>query len=80
MNTQERKIAEINLAKAVLRENGYFVDNLWCIDDVKSNYVCDDEVAHDILYRALTIDATYEQIWLSIDIVAEDKQLNKIEQ
>ena len=80
MNTQERTIAEIQLAKAVLRENGYFVDNLWCIDDVKLNYVCDDEVAHDILYRALTIDAPYEQIWLSIDTMAEDKQLSKREQ
>lgn len=77
MNAQETKFTEIQLAKAVLRSYGYFVDNLWSIDDVKSKYVCDDETAQDVLYRALTNEETYNQVWLSIDIVAEDKQLNK---
>lgn len=64
---------EIELAKAVLRENGYFVDNLWHVDDVQESYKCDDEMAHDVLYDALTNDVTMQQIWLAIDITAKDK-------
>jgi hypothetical protein len=77
MTPQETKFTEIQLAKTILRENGYFVDNLWSIEDVKSKYVCDDETAQDVLYRALTNEATYEQIWLAIDFTSEDKQLNE---
>jgi hypothetical protein len=53
-------------AKKVLKENGYFVDNLWHIDDVKSKFKCDDDVAQEILNQALTNEATMEQIWFSI--------------
>lgn len=61
-------------AKAVLKENGYFVDNLWHVDDVKLRYNCDDDdEAQDILERALTNDATMEQIWFAIDMVAQDE-------
>jgi len=63
-------------AKAVLRENGYFVDNLWHVDDVKLRYNCDDdEQAQEILYRALTNDATMEQVWFALDMVAQDEGL-----
>ena len=53
-------------AKKVLKESGYFVDNLWHIDDVKSKFKCDDDVAQEILNQALTNEATMEQIWFSI--------------
>ena len=54
-------------AKKVLKENGYFVDNLWHVDDVKSKFKCDDDdVAQEILNQALTNEATMEQIWFSI--------------
>ena len=66
----------IQVAKAVLRENGFFVDNLWCVDDVKLRYNCDDdEQAQGILNDALTNDATMEQIWLAIDMAAENEGL-----
>ena len=57
----------VEQAKQVLREAGYFVDNLWCIEDVQGNYNCTDEQAMDILESALTNDATMGQIWFSID-------------
>ena len=39
-------------AKEVLRAKGYFVDNLWHVDDVKLRWNCtDDEVAQDVLNR-----------------------------
>lgn len=67
-------------AKAVLRENGYFVDNLWHVDDIKLRYQCEDnEVAQDILYKAVTNDATMEQVWFAINMVAQDEGLTLIE-
>ena len=36
-----REIAIAN-AKLVLKQAGYFVDNLWHVDDVKLRYNCDD--------------------------------------
>ena len=61
-------------AKEVLRAKGYFVDNLWHVDDVKLRYNCDDdEQAQDILNGALTNDATMEQVWFALDMVAQDE-------
>jgi hypothetical protein len=68
MTTQE--------AKEVLRNAGYFVDNLWHVDDIKLRYDCDDdEQAQDVLNTALTNDATMEQIWFAIDMAAQDDGL-----
>lgn len=65
---------EIANAKEVLRKAGYFVDNLWHVDDVKLRYNCeDDNQAQDILNSALTNDATMEQIWFAIDYVAQNE-------
>ena len=66
----------VEQAKEVLKANGYFVDNLWHVDDVKLRYNCDDdEVAQDVLDRALTNDATMEQVWFALDMVAQDEGL-----
>ena len=63
-------------AKEVLRNAGYFVDNLWHVDDIKLRYDCDDdEQAQDVLNTALTNDATMEQIWFAIDMAAQDDGL-----
>jgi hypothetical protein len=70
-----REIAIAN-AKLVLKQAGYFVDNLWHIDDVKLRYNCtDNDQAQDILNGALTNDATMGQIWFAIDMVAQDEGL-----
>ena len=69
----------VEQAKAVLRQNGFFVDNLWHIDDVKINYNCEcDEQAQAILDGALTNDVTMEKIWEAIDVYAEEEGLNRI--
>jgi len=57
---------DIKQAKEVLKANGYFVDNLWHVDDVKSKFNCTDEEAQDVLFESLTNEATMEQIWFSI--------------
>lgn len=71
---------QIEKAKALLKENGYQVDNLWCIDDVKGKFNCTDEEAQNVLYRALTNDATMEQIWLAIDITGEAEGLEPVDE
>jgi len=71
--------ANIKKAKKVLEDAGYYVDNLWSIDDVKEKYVCDNDTAQYILDKSLTNEATMEQIWLSIDIFSEMENL-KIKQ
>lgn len=71
---------EIEKAKQLLRDNGYFVDNLWHVDDVKSKFKCDDETAQSILKDALENDATMEQIWFAIDMAAQEEGLEVIEE
>jgi len=66
-------------AKELLRQNGYFTDNLWSINDVQSNWKCDEDTAQEVLYKALTNDATTEQIWFSINMVAEEMNLERLE-
>ena len=68
-----KNLADVMVAKATLKDNGYFVDNLWQVDDVKWEYDCDAETAQKILHKALTNEATLEQIWLSIRMVAEEE-------
>lgn len=73
-----RAIAIAN-AKLVLKQAGYFVDNLWHVNDVQDRFECDDDTAQDILNGALTNDATMGQIWFAIDMVAQDEGLNEKE-
>jgi hypothetical protein len=67
-------------AKKVLRDNGYFVDNLWHIDDVKTRYKCDDETAQDILNGALTNGYIMEQINEAIIEACEDDELEEVDE
>lgn len=71
---------EIEKAKQFLKDNGYFTDNLWHVDDVKSKFKCDDETAQSVLKDALENGATMEQIWFAIDIAAQEEGLKIIEQ
>jgi muramoyltetrapeptide carboxypeptidase LdcA involved in peptidoglycan recycling len=68
---------KIEKARKLLEENGFQVENLWCVDDVKSKFKCTDEEAKTVLKKALINDATMEQIWLAIDIVGENEGLKK---
>lgn len=67
---------KIEEAKEVLRNAGFFVDNLWSVNDV--SYKCDDETAQDILNGALTNEWILEQIFSTIRDLAEDEGLEEI--
>jgi hypothetical protein len=72
------KLNDVAKARAFLRSNGYFVDNLWCTDDVTENYNCTKEQAQQVLEMALTNTATVEQIWYAIDDACDTLQIHKI--
>ncbi len=55
-----------------LKLRGYQTDNLWHIDDVTQNYDCESEEAQEVLIKALDNEATIEQVYLAIDIVADE--------
>ena len=59
-------------AKRILEKNGYFVANLWHVEDITINYKCDEDMAQDILYKALTNDHVSQAVWDSIDYFAEN--------
>jgi hypothetical protein len=63
----ENKLTEIEQAKAILKQHGYFVDNLWSTQDVTDRYECTEEEAQEVLETALTNEWVMEQIWFSID-------------
>jgi hypothetical protein len=68
---------EADKAKQLLKSKGYFVDNLWTVNDVLSKFKCSEEQAQDILYSALTNEATIEQIWFSIQEFGDMEDLEE---
>jgi len=62
---------EVQLAKEVLKNNGYYVENLWCIQDVQNQHICSDERAYEILSDAIEQDGIYEAIHDSINLILQ---------
>ena len=63
-------------AKDFLKSEGYFVDNLWHVNDVQENFECDEETAQNILYWVLTSPTMIEYINEDISNIARNEQLN----
>ena len=61
------RFLEIEKAKELLKSHGYYVDILWCVEDVRGKFNCTDEQAQEVLDKALNNEATMEQIWFSIN-------------
>ena len=57
----------IKNAKALLKKEGYCVENLWHIDDVQQNYKCSDGDAMDILEDVCSSDYVAETVFTMID-------------
>lgn len=74
----------IEQAKEVLRKSGYYVENLWSVDDVKTNRrdangnKITNEMAQTILNNVLKNEVTMDQIWFVIDQYSEEMGLIKI--
>tara|TARA_R100001086_G_C11644074_1_gene205357 strand:+ start:57 stop:320 length:264 start_codon:yes stop_codon:yes gene_type:complete len=70
------KIAD---AKELLRQNGYYIHNLYHIDDVTRMYECTDSEAMEIIELAIDNDGTANQIWENMRYFAEDMGLKEKE-
>jgi hypothetical protein len=75
---------EIKQAIQLLKNNGYFVNNLWHIDDVKYGansedkyFECTNEVAYSILAEAIQQDSIFESINENIEMII-CRQKNKL--
>jgi hypothetical protein len=62
MNTRQ----DIEQALQLLKDNGYYVENLWCVEDVQSIFNCDSDTAQSVLNEALTNEHLMEEIWFQI--------------
>jgi len=49
-------------AKQVLKDNGYYVDNLWQVQDVLEHCYCTDNRAQEILNNVLSSEYIIEEI------------------
>jgi hypothetical protein len=74
----DKQWKEIDQARDILKSYGFYVDNLWHIDDVIKNWDCGEETAQIVLENAMENESTYEQIWCSIDNAAFFYNLNPI--
>jgi hypothetical protein len=73
LNQARKQLKDVNHAKEVLKKDGYFVENLWHVEDVQGWALeCDEETAQKVLKMALTNDATMEQVWFAIDDACEE--------
>lgn len=73
------EIMDVEKAKEVLEEAGYFVENLWQVEDVMNKYKCTEDEAQEVLYDALTNEATMDRIWFAINFHAETMNLKEKE-
>ena len=62
----------IEQAKKVLKENGYYVENLWHIDDVKQNYDLDNDDAYYVLDNVMTSEYIMNSVFEMIDLEIKD--------
>lgn len=64
-------------AKELLKKNGYYIDNLWHVDDVQQKCYCTEEEAQEILDMSLTNEVTMEHINDTIYHFIVEKDLPK---
>ena len=76
MNTNK----EIEQAKQLLKDNGFYIENLWHVDDVKfganseDKYIeCTNSEAYEILSEAIEQESINECIFDNIQAINEAK-------
>jgi len=62
-------------SRAALKEEGYYTDNLWHINDVKSRFKCTDQQAMDILDKVLQSEYVISTIFELIHNTASDMDI-----
>jgi len=68
------QIIKTENAKDILRDNGYYVDDLWHIKDIMDGFNCTDDVeAYRILNKVMTSEQTAAYIFEQIGLIIEAK-------
>lgn len=67
----------IESAKQFLKENGYYTDNLWSVEDVSNKYDCTFDQAQEVLNDTLTNEYLKGEINTMIDMNAGFLDLKK---
>ena len=62
-------------AKIMLEAEGYYVGNLWHISDVQMNYDCTEQEAMEVLGKVFNNEYVNQQLFESIDIIANSMNL-----
>jgi hypothetical protein len=70
-NDLKKEFSNVERAKGVLRRQGFFVDNLWHINDVFNVRECDDDQAMQVLKDAFSNEFLTEDILDSISSAAD---------
>ena len=68
----ENKIT-IKEAKQILKNNGYYVDNLWNVIDVMERHKVTEDEAYDILDESLQSEYIINTIFEQIDYTIKNK-------
>jgi len=55
-----------------LKSLGYYVDNLWHIDDVQQNYNLDNDDAYEVLDRIMQSEYMVSSIFEMIDLEVKE--------
>ena len=70
---------DVKNAMEVLRQNGYFVDALWSIEDVQNRYVCSNAEALNVLREVILGDEYCSMVHDLITSEARYQNLCRIE-
>jgi len=66
--------SKIENAKDILRDAGYYVDNLWHINDIINGFNCADDVeAYRTLDKVMTSEQTSVDIFEQIGLIVKAK-------
>jgi hypothetical protein len=64
-------------ARELLKKHGYYVNNLWHIEDVTQVHPMSDEKAYEVLDKVMRGEGTVQCIHETIDIVVDIMELEK---
>lgn len=70
------KLIEIQKAKKLLKDAGYYMDSIWSVSDIMFSFKCDESTAKKVLHEALSSESLFEDAWFHIK--SEAKRLKLI--
>jgi hypothetical protein len=65
-STPSKDEVRVQEAKDFLESKGFYVHNLWQVEDVQINFECTDKQAQEVLHDALTNEYISERIFNEI--------------